>query len=279
MKEPVKIIKHKEKIEHLYENSRYKNAIDPWTSFFAQSEDDVVYSNWRYLNKKRQSIENAIWKEWLKDGISILEIGCGKGYFLKRINDYLQKEIKYYGLDISLRVINIAKDYFPLAHYVVSSGEDLPFQDNYFDYIQIIATLEHVVSPGRVINEAVRVLKPDGILYIVIHKRAIDPLIFPTYYQRVRNRLKKIFDRKKTTKNVSYSLKLSDCRREVFDSLRTNRVVFIKKGFLVGHIDSSFYKGMGLSSNWYINLARLANILPFGVFKDLEYYLYRKERL
>ncbi len=277
--------KHKNKIGHLYRNPKYNNAIDLWASFFFKSEDEVHYSNWRYLNKKRQHIENSIWRKYLKDGDSILDIACGNGYFLKRIHDIFQNNIANFALDISSEVINVAKVSFPAANYVISTAETMPFQDNQFDYIQIIGALANVINPVSVIADAVRVLKPGGILYIVVHKYAVDPLIFPTLYQTLYqmakyrfNRLfNKLCNKKEGKGSVNYSFKLSDFRGKIFHSLKKNNMFLLEKGFLVGHIEPSFYQGIGLRLNWFLSIAKLANVLPFGIFKDLEYYLYKKE--
>ena len=46
-------------------------------------------------------------------------------------------------------------------------GEEIPFPDSHFDFIFSSTTLEHTESPERVLDEAVRVLKPGGCLQFV----------------------------------------------------------------------------------------------------------------
>jgi len=48
---------------------------------------------------------------------------------------------------------------------VVCDAHDLPFADASFDAIVIQAVLEHVIDPVRVVAEAHRVLRPNGLLY------------------------------------------------------------------------------------------------------------------
>jgi ubiquinone/menaquinone biosynthesis C-methylase UbiE len=285
MKKTESTSNHKKKIDNLYKNTKYENAIDLYASFFAKSEDDIIYQHWRCLDKKRQTTENSVWIRYIKNGFNVLDIACGNGYYLKRINETVQNNITHYGLDISSEIINVAKEYFPLANFIVSSAEDIPFQDNQFDYIQITSALEHVMSPGKVIEEAVRLLKPDGILYVVVHKRAIDPLILPMVCQFIKykfsglkNKLTKLFSNNKYNEGVKYSIKLSDCRTEAFNSLHKSNMVFMEKGFLGGYVESSFYQFIGFSSNWLIRISKLADLIPFSIFKHLEYYVYRKER-
>jgi len=267
---------HRHKIERLYRDVRYPDAVDLWAAFFARSEDEIIYSNWRHLNRRRQDIENSVWKRYIKDGDLILEIGCGKGFFLKRVNDSIRRDITIYGLDISKEIIRIAGDYFPQARYVIADAEHIPFKENIFNYIQIISTLEYVMHPDMVINEAVRVLRPGGSLYIELHKNAFDPLLLPTFYRIVSGKFKRILDTRRGQSGVRYSMKFSDCRKLVFHSLHKNNMVLVEKGCLIGYIELWFYQRLGLSHKWFMQVAELANRLPFKIFKNLEYFLYKK---
>ena len=47
-----------------------------------------------------------------------------------------------------------------------TSGESLPFPDATFDVVYSANVLEHTADPGKVLSEAVRILKPGGILHM-----------------------------------------------------------------------------------------------------------------
>ena len=49
---------------------------------------------------------------------------------------------------------------------IVADGEKLPFSDSRFDLIVSIGVLEHVRRPGHLLNEAYRVLKPGGWMFL-----------------------------------------------------------------------------------------------------------------
>jgi ubiquinone/menaquinone biosynthesis C-methylase UbiE len=92
---------------------------------------------------------------------NVLEIGCGSGYRLYRLNN--QYGIKGKGIDISSACIKYAirlnegkNDFY------VADAESLPFGDNIFDFLLCIGVLEHMPHPSTVISEIFRVLKPGG---------------------------------------------------------------------------------------------------------------------
>ena len=59
---------HKNLMEELYSDPKFPDAVDLWASFFAKDERDVEYSDWRHLNKKRQEIENRVWRRFIMRG-------------------------------------------------------------------------------------------------------------------------------------------------------------------------------------------------------------------
>ncbi len=87
-------------------------------------------------------------------GARALEIGCGEGVLLR---DSPYSPVL---LDISMtRLCNAKTTGKPL---VCADGMDLPFADASFDVVLLIAVLEHVRQPERIVDETWRVLKPDG---------------------------------------------------------------------------------------------------------------------
>ena len=263
---------HKKLMDGVYKNPKFPEAIDIWTSYIASNKDMIVYSNWRYLNAKRQNIENKVFRKFIKSKNKILDIGCGKGFFIKRIYHNFKDTIKYYGVDISEVAINLAKNYFPKAKYKTVVGEDLPFENNFFDYIQIIATLEHVLNPKKIIKEAYRVLKKGGYLYIVIHKKAWDPLIISTIYN-------KHFAYKRGTKekiDPLHPLTLQNMRNELDLASKQLNLLLIEKRSLVSHINLNFYQKLKIPFRLLLLIVKIANMIPISIFKNLEYYIYKK---
>lgn len=62
------------------------------------------------------------------------------------------------------------KDLIPTKiDYRVGVGEDLPWEDEFFDIILMHNCLDHTSSPSTALKESFRTLKNNGILYIGVH--------------------------------------------------------------------------------------------------------------
>jgi len=54
----------------------------------------------------------------------------------------------------------------PSVNYIAGYGENLPFEDNYFDVVIVRNGLDHLDDPYKALREIYRVLKPTGALYV-----------------------------------------------------------------------------------------------------------------
>ncbi len=90
--------------------------------------------------------------------LTILDLGCGYKPF-----KYLFEEngivADYIGVDFSSE--NAEPDFI-----VDLNKENLPFENEAFDLIIISEVLEHIYNPFHVLDEAIRVLKKGGLIYI-----------------------------------------------------------------------------------------------------------------
>lgn len=90
----------------------------------------------------------------------ILDIACAKGLFLKDL-ERADLGLNLYGLDISEFAISKAKE-FVEAKFVAANGEELPYEDDFFDYITCLGGLEYYTDPQKGVSEIYRVLKKNG---------------------------------------------------------------------------------------------------------------------
>lgn len=98
-------------------------------------------------------------------GEGILEVGCGSGLFLNLLAEAVGSEGTVCGLDISEDQLAAAhencRQYGQIA---LQSGDilELPYNDEEFDAVVSIQTLEFVEDLDRAVDELLRVLKPGG---------------------------------------------------------------------------------------------------------------------
>jgi methionine biosynthesis protein MetW len=101
----------------------------------------------------------------LKPGTRLLDIGCWDGRLMELIRQTnLYQDL--YGIDIINEAIENVKLKGFNAQLVDLNNEPLPFPDDYFDTVVLLAVLEHIFDPYSVIKEINRVLRPGGLLII-----------------------------------------------------------------------------------------------------------------
>jgi len=99
----------------------------------------------------------------------VLEIGCGRGFYLKTLKTIWPK-LQVTGVDISQKYLDIAKGYLGDLNIRVVRGDatKLSFADNSFDRIIATEILEHIPDDQKAISEMYRVLKPGGIVMVTV---------------------------------------------------------------------------------------------------------------
>jgi len=96
----------------------------------------------------------------------ILDIGCGEGTRLARlINKNITK--KGYGIDISNTAILMAKKNYPYLKFLKSDIGNISFNNDTFDLCYSAYVLEHLENPERLLKEAKRLLKLNGVLVLI----------------------------------------------------------------------------------------------------------------
>lgn len=98
-------------------------------------------------------------------GGKLLDIGCGQGQFLKLSEE---RGLVPFGIDISPKAVELAQKMAPNSQIRVGVAEELPWEDNYFDYITCWGSLEHFLNPGAAVTEMARVLKLEGSALITV---------------------------------------------------------------------------------------------------------------
>ncbi len=126
---------------------------------------DIIASD--YARTRRYNSQDLIDLAVLaKPGEKVLDLGCANGRMIELFDS---KNIDYYGVDISGKLIEIAKKIYPSGHFQVADALSLPFADNTFDKVYFISVLHHIPSEEfrqKCFSEISRVLKPNGQLIL-----------------------------------------------------------------------------------------------------------------
>lgn len=99
--------------------------------------------------------------------LHVADIGCNAG---TQSLCWLEQGHSVKGVDISRDLVAVARErnarFGERAAYEVGSATQLPWADDTFDVCLLPELLEHVEDWQSCVNEAVRVLKPNGSLYL-----------------------------------------------------------------------------------------------------------------
>ena len=131
-------------------------------------------------NRARQDMAKEYWQHYigllkekidLKPSDRVLDIGCGPYGMIS----YLDQGQRF-GLD-PLMDFYLANFEMPKeVHWRAGCGEDIPYEDSFFDVVITTNTIDHTRNPQKVLSEIHRVLKEQGFLFLTVN----------TYSRRVK---------------------------------------------------------------------------------------------
>jgi len=131
-------------------------------------------------------------------GEKVLDLGCANGRLFDVLRD---KKVDYFGVDISEKLIEIAKKNYlhppqvfakqkfgrARAKFQIADALNLPFPENFFDKVYSISVLHNIPSREcqlQYLKEAKKVLKPGGLLILRVWdfwRRKAFPKLFLKY--------------------------------------------------------------------------------------------------
>ena len=108
-------------------------------------------------------------RELLGDGRQrALDIGCGEGKFTRGLSAFIGEVA---GIDVKeksiLKARAAAEAEGAKVDFRVGSADALPWPDGHFDVVIFSNSLHHMPDAARAIAEAMRVLTPGGVLYVM----------------------------------------------------------------------------------------------------------------
>jgi ubiquinone/menaquinone biosynthesis C-methylase UbiE len=110
----------------------------------------------------------------LPRGARIADLGCGSGVF----TDLIQRAgYTATGLDLSPKLIALARRKFPAVDFVEGDVERLPVPDASFDGVLLSGLVHHLPDPSRCAAEVARVLKPSG-RFVAFDPNRMNPFMW-----------------------------------------------------------------------------------------------------
>ena len=91
----------------------------------------------------------------------ILDVGCGPGWYAEAMREHGATVL---GIDGSMNTLTRAQP--PIPGLALGDATVMAFPDNSFDGVFCSNMLEHASDPSKVVDEIIRVLKPDGWGYL-----------------------------------------------------------------------------------------------------------------
>jgi len=119
------------------------------------------YASWA-ISKTHQSMEKAYTG---KNFNTVLEIGGGNG---EHINFVRHSFERYFLTDIREPILDKKVGANPRIICEIANAQDLPYASKTFDRVIVTCLLHHVDKPEKVMEEILRVLKPDGVATIFL---------------------------------------------------------------------------------------------------------------
>ncbi|MBN3521085.1 methyltransferase domain-containing protein [Algoriphagus lutimaris] len=128
----------------------------------------------------------------LGDPQQVLEIGCGSGRLTNHLVNSLSQTAKLTALDINSNMIAVAKEKVQSyqVEFVHGDAQEMPFEDNTFDFVVCQFGFMFLPNKQKGFNEAWRVLKPRGQFIFVTWDKAENNITLHISQETILSHLK-----------------------------------------------------------------------------------------
>lgn len=177
----------------------------------------------------------------LKSNQSLLELGCGQGFFLEK---FVQLSNKITGVDIGAELIEIAKQNNSKIEYLVGSAEDVQLLGTKkFDVIIIVLAIQNMKNLNLVVENISSHLTDKGRVYLVLNHPAFRiPQHSDWVFDEKRNLQSRRVDMYMSEKEISIQMNPGNSKdKKITPSfhrpLQVYSKAFAKQGFVITKIE------------------------------------------
>lgn len=152
----------------------------------AYNDSDSSIEHWQSNRDKLEDLylsEKYFLNDILKTINTVLDVGCAAGgafNFCREVNSSL----KYNGIDISERLINIAKKKYLEASFLHYDGHEIPYKNNSFELVFSLGVLHHLQHYENIIEQMINKSKKYVLFDLRLsHKKTLNKP--ERFYQKV----------------------------------------------------------------------------------------------
>ncbi|MDC9583045.1 23S rRNA (guanine(745)-N(1))-methyltransferase [Xenorhabdus sp. PR6a] len=184
---------------------QHKRSKEPGDSVeMMQARRAFLHSgHYRALQQKTIELLNAYLPERAE---TLLDIGCGEGYYTAAVQEQLQWKLAVYGLDVAKVAVRYGAKRYPEVNFCVASSHRLPFADSSLDGIL------RIYAPCKA-AELARVVKTAGIVLTVTpgprHLYQLKELIYQEVHLHPENHEQWEAFELISTETLAYAMSLS----------------------------------------------------------------------
>lgn len=159
---------------------------------------EKIYERYDHMNsiisfqRHRKWRKDVMKRMNVKDGSCALDVCCGTGDWSFALSEAVGEAGEVIGLDFSNNMLSVAKERQE-SHslnnltFIQGNAMELPFEDNYFDYVTVGFGLRNVPDYLQVLREMKRVVKPGGIVVCLETSQPTGKIFRKLYYFYFKN--------------------------------------------------------------------------------------------